>query len=301
MRKRVLHLPEDKESSMFQIDWALEDVWATETKLSSTTPSSLKTDDVQKTALVHWEEHCLECALPGCYSSCALYSRRADGKCSRFDYGIFPNPGFSGLFAFGADIRFRRWGKLETFLYGKTVSVSQHHLLDRMNRSISRSLKGRRDARMSTAAKTLFGRVRNKYFTRIVPAPDSPPFDAFVMECFSPESDSYRIMLEHFDLEIRSRHSFRIDPGWNFFTLPAESLKFASNPPSGKITLFPENNVEKRVIFTWLDLVTYRNVPAAASAPRPAPAAKVKCVAWDLDNTMWKGIVAENSITQLQP
>jgi FkbH-like protein len=122
------------------------------------------------------------------------------------------------------------------------------------------------------------------------------------MECFSPENDSYRIMLEHFDREIRSRHSFTIEPGWNFFTIPAESLEFAANPLSGKITLFPENNVEKRVIFTWLDLVTYGNVSAAASAPaRLAPAAKVKCVAWDLDNTMWKGIVAENSVAQLQP
>ena len=43
----------------------------------------------------------------------------AGPKCARLSYGIYPNPAFRGLFDFGADVHFRRWGKLESKLsYG---------------------------------------------------------------------------------------------------------------------------------------------------------------------------------------
>ena len=28
---------------------------------------------INKAMLVHWEEHCLECAPPNCYNTCPLY------------------------------------------------------------------------------------------------------------------------------------------------------------------------------------------------------------------------------------
>ena len=31
-----------------------------------------------------WGEHCTECVWPVCYTTCALYDRRADGGCRQF-------------------------------------------------------------------------------------------------------------------------------------------------------------------------------------------------------------------------
>src|SRR5262245_55729636 len=65
-----------------------------------------------------WGEHCSECAVPKCYSSCSFYSPRADLTCRRFLGGIEPVPttGTARLHR----IRFRKWGKLEG---GGPVSV----------------------------------------------------------------------------------------------------------------------------------------------------------------------------------
>ncbi len=292
---------------MFQVDWAKAGAWGKEPQVSSgARKSQLDRADVRKTALLHWEEHCLECAIPMCYSSCSLYVPRADRACSRFVYGIYPHPDFAGLFDFGADIRFRRWGKLETRLYGKSVDVSQHRGLDRVNRFVvhppgkgAESAESRQGS-VGVSARVLFGKVRNKYFVKLGPAGENVVYDEFVLECFSPESEPFRITLEYFDREVKSRHSFEIQPGWNFYTLPVQALRFASFPPEGKLTLAPEDNAEKRVVFTWLDLIQYQeHRTASRQSKQLAPAAKIKCVAWDLDHTIWKGILTEDGEANL--
>ena len=32
-------------------------------------------------SILPWEEHCIECAMPACYTTCNLYEPRKDGKC----------------------------------------------------------------------------------------------------------------------------------------------------------------------------------------------------------------------------
>jgi FkbH-like protein len=104
---------------------------------------------------------------------------------------------------------------------------------------------------------------------------------------------------------VKFRHSFNIEPGWNFGALPADAFGFGPGNQAGKIMLYPENNAERRLVFTWLDVVQYR--PGYKTSIRKtvtggaAPAPKVKCLAWDLDNTLWKGILAEDSESGLIP
>jgi FkbH-like protein len=296
---------------MFQIDWAQKGTWGKEAHLIAPHNSQLNREEVRSMALLHWEEHCHECAIPTCYTSCSLYVPRADNKCSRFVYGIYPNPSFKGLFDFGADIRFRRWGKLESQLYGKSVSISHHRYLDRANRLVSQPLKGAANnaqalpnGGLTVIGKTFYSKVRNKYFVKGASAGEKTAFDAFVLECFSPEDEPFRLVLEYFHRQVKMRQSFDIKPGWNFYTLPAEAFGFGPASPVGKLTLAPENNAEKRLIFTWLDLVRYsesHRTEMRGAPSWPVPAAKVKCVAWDLDNTLWRGILAEDSEAHLEP
>lgn len=304
---------------MFQVDWAQAGLWQRELPLvpesTDVAVNRVKRETIRRTELFHWEEHCQECAIPTCYSTCSLFMARADKRCARFVYGIYPNPQFQGLFDFGADIRFRRWAKLETQLYGKSVSLERHRLLDRLNRTVTRPLNHQlrgvatleststsdhsSRARVTVQGKTLFAKARNKYLTGIAPRGETAAYDEFVLECFSPEVEAFRLILEYFEQDVKTRNSFVIKPGWNLHPLAAEAFGFGSKGLLGKILLYPENNQERRVVFTWLDLVEYQQEYRSARTLQPAkagrPAAKVKCVAWDLDNTLWRGILAEDT------
>src|SRR4051812_40855229 len=69
--------------------------------------------DVERMSLLIWGEHCIECAAPACYRTCDLYERRPDGRCRRFTFGICRNPEFQSIRGYGAEVRFKKWGKLE--------------------------------------------------------------------------------------------------------------------------------------------------------------------------------------------
>ena len=69
--------------------------------------------DIVAASFLFWSEHCVECAAPACYATCALYRPRADGRCRRFAFGLFRNTQFDGMRGYGAEIAFRRWGKLK--------------------------------------------------------------------------------------------------------------------------------------------------------------------------------------------
>jgi FkbH-like protein len=266
----------------------------------------LRPQDVRRTSQFLWEEHCHECAPPYCYKSCALFVRRSDQKCARFVYGIYPNRQFIGLFDFGADVSFRRWAKLETHLYGKDVSVRSHRALHQLDRVftgtvnfISDILQPLNPKRRLNGALVL---ARNIVFTRLFFGNPASRYDAFVMECYSPEAEPFRLILSHQAGAYRLRHAFEILPGWNFHTLPSERFKLDA---PGVITLSPDNDAERRLIFTWVDLVQYqpgyRDRVAKVVGTALKPAVKVKCVAWDLDGTLWRGILAEDGENGLQP
>src|ERR1039457_4523721 len=124
---------------MWQTDWAERPQQASETEEPQT--SILAYETVSSTYLLSWTEHCIECAVPDCYALCSLYVRRRDRKCARFKNGISPNPLYPGLFSFGAEIEFRRWGKLEsTFGFG-SVKPWQARLTDRIDRGFLRCIR----------------------------------------------------------------------------------------------------------------------------------------------------------------
>ncbi len=66
-------------------------------------------------ALLVWAEHCTECAMPSCYSTCSLYTPRRDLKCRRLAAGLELRHSDTKLGGrlYLARATFRRWGKLE--------------------------------------------------------------------------------------------------------------------------------------------------------------------------------------------
>lgn len=117
---------------MFHTRWAQSVGWRKQATLDGFGRSSLPRSAVQRVLNLCWQEHCVECSFPDCYSTCALYTERLDGNCARFAYGIYPNPEFRGHFEFGADILFRRWAKLEAVFDETTypIPVLPHRVLE---------------------------------------------------------------------------------------------------------------------------------------------------------------------------
>jgi len=271
---------------MFQIKWAHRSGFEVEPPLARQS-SRLPRNHVKRVLFLEWEEHCVECAVPDCYKHCSLYVRRKDGRCARLAYGMYPNTAFTGHFDFGVDVRFRRWAKIQAELQPSAVPVivAPHSLwvaLGRLPRRL-RHLSGRAYAFCTGAGLT---------------------FNEFVLECFSPHNDSFTLILEYFTLvekgvyKTHYRGSFRIYPGMNHYTVPFE--QFGIRERTGHVMVYPDGSrEERRLVFTWLDFVAYshayrRSGDVGLEKP-PRPSDKVKCVAWDLDNTLWAGTLLETS------
>ena len=267
---------------MFQVEWANKELWKREVDLL---PRKTMVDksNIDNILAATWEEHCLECAVPECYSYCPVYQRRGDGACARFVYGIIPNKQFKGQYNFGADIRFRKWGKIEADLNAAFPASKLVHKLLNMCQTLPIFFKSK-----------LLRKLRKINLSKEI------DFDNFILECYSENKEPFTLLLEYFTLTdgVRStkfRHSFIIRNGFNYHFLPFRN--FSIKKLEGYLYLYPENsNPEKRIIFTWLDFVKYNKSNITESIEGESNIiTKVKCVAWDLDNTLWNGTLIENN------
>jgi FkbH-like protein len=308
---------------MYQFDWSNGKLWAREEPYRAPAATRLFPEQVDQTLLLHWQEHCIECAPPHCYTVCPLYVARSDQKCARFVYGVYPNPDFGGLLERGADVRFRRWAKIEAQLNDRTgVSVAQHRFLDRVDSAVTKVVNSAADVlRPINERRRLNGAltVLRDWLLPRLPARYRGDYDDFVLECFAPEHEPFRLILEQtLGDAVVLRHAFEIEPGHNFHSIPARSFQFPVDGVASRLLIYPENDAQRRLVFTWLDFVKYelatgrngatrgaRSLPRTESESidgsvkgatgRVAPAAKVKCVAWDLDNTLWNGVLIEDT------
>ncbi len=62
--------------------------------------------------------------------------------------------------------------------------------------------------------------------------------------------------------------------------------------------MLPEADGNGRLVFLTADLVRFKPRQAAAAE---ADTRKIKCVVWDLDNTLWKGTLVEGDEVALHP
>ncbi|MCA9063488.1 MAG: HAD-IIIC family phosphatase [Planctomycetaceae bacterium] len=304
---------------MFQLSW--KDQRAFRTTHGGETPIPLPPPDraVQRAATLFWEEHCVECSAPQCYSQCSLYVARRDGRCARFAYGIQPNPQAAGLLPYGADIFFRRWAKLET-AWSPTVLMANP---DRIRRSLAvfhhtesavsglaellhRWSPRRRLVGALTAARRWF---LKRFCQERTPIQVQP--DAFYIKCYSPEATSFHLQIELVTDVPIFRTAVEIQPGWNEYTLTDAALLSRAGALPGLLRISIAGDREVRVIFSWLDLVQFEPPSQPVGVQRTEteqpeisasrPAKHVKCVAWDLDNTLWHGVIGDVVDGQVVP
>lgn len=275
---------------MYQLTWKNKNLYQDQEKIYFPKFDS-KFPSIKKVLPLYWEEHCVECAIPSCYSSCKLYKKRKDLKCSRLAYGIFPNDHVSGLFQFGADITFERWAKLESY-WPKSPRMVQTKLVNLENNIIQfvenfalnlSSIfhffdKKRRISRLS-------GSLIEKWtIFRINSSSKDDNPDGLFAQFYYPESEERELQLEITGDNPVFRTNIKVKHGWNEVFIEYSKINI-SFKGIGRIRLWPSNDQPIRLIFTWLDLVSFNEL---------LPAKKVKCVCWDLDNTLWDGVIGDD-------
>lgn len=281
---------------MFDLTWKNSGKYSSESHINGMA-TKLTHERVESVALLNWREYCVEeCAPPACYQYCKKYQRRVDGKCIRMSYGFVDNLEFSGLFPYGTDCRFEPWGKIQCRFNPAEYSPESIQRLNRASSRLSRSvLSLSKLLRFLSPTLKLTGALnvfRDRWFLWKGRS-SAPRFDAFVLECYSAEDEPFKLQLQC-DLgvgrNVLSRRDFNIVPGHNYYEVGFGDFNISPQTRNPRIFLYPENDRKCRLVFTWLDFVRF----AARPAMDVSPAEKVKCVAWDLDNTLWQGILLED-------
>jgi FkbH-like protein len=272
--------------------------------------------DIEKMSLLMWGEHCVECAAPSCFTSCDLYQSRPDTRCRRLTYGMYRNPRFPSARGYGAEISFKKWGKIEargnTLLLPSGVTLWTERivgllapLLNAFGAFVHRFT---RDDRWSYLEHALLERLGRWLHRKNDPNSRQQP-DLFLLEVYNPMEVPVRMqlsmsvasgagqfppgqLLPPFRTSMilptgYSRHEFRRE---QFSRVTECGLPF-------DIAIIPDGERTARLVFLTADFVVRSETVKVESSSQP----KIKCVVWDLDNTMWDGILLENEGVGLRP
>lgn len=263
---------------------------------------------IQRT-LIPWGEHCTECAFPTCYTTCDLYVPRPDGKCRRFIDGMVRVEAPGALNSYILKIAFRRWAKL--WAPGNTRLLPLASAKQREARDL-RVAKFIQLVPLSTLRRKLIGRRYDfKKRQAGIPAVNGARPDCFLLECYNPDDrqTSLTLTLRPNGSPIQFQKLLAVVPGYHAHRIPlAEIEKTVDLSSPFEMDITPNEISDGTVLyFGCMDFVIEQapvdtqSRPTATSNSRIAKAGNriCKCVVWDLDNTLWDGILVEDGLESI--
>lgn len=281
---------------MFDTTCAIEGKWKARAFEDRSAPLPMLDGNCSVGAIT-WEEHCVECGQPECFKSCKMYERSFDGKCRRFESGIVP---FRSCGRLLHGCTFRKWSKLEGVFSGRFITAASAARWAAIDRTLSKiaQLINRAMAFIPgrIGAITVYRRLK-RWSSNALGGKCSATAGGLVMRC-----RSSRPVKLHFSIidGNKSVHDevFSLNGDWQ-----AISTAFKPIGKGARCLLFAIEEDPFDLVFETLELLEQplamaSDAPVRSSAPK-APAKFVKCVAWDLDNTLWKGILVEDGVDKL--
>ncbi len=237
-----------------------------------------------------WEEHCLECSAPICFHNCIHYLPRSDGRCMRFENGIYVQENALGCGGQSARVKFRKWANMMTILFPAMLSVDQYQKMIDRNQALGKMIGVLVHSSLPNGLKFTCIRtpefIRRKRLRNLKGLENKPT--AFVFHGYSFEKQQYQLIIEVFDDHTSVfKTSIAIEPGENLKIIDVSALNSACWQPNYKVKVYPENDIEAELEILWCDFVKGKRITSEV------PAKNVKCVVWDLDNTLWNGVLIE--------
>ena len=273
---------------------------------------------IRKRSLLIWSEHCVECAAPECYQSCDLYRARPDQRCRRFDVGMRRNNHLRGHTGTAADIVFGQWGKLETrgnsillrnglVLLIEAVVPRLQILVNAFGRLVRRLGGSAPWTSLSFELLDYASKRLHKASTR----QEKP--DGFLIEIYNPADQSCKVkfscavarskmlsLAANGKLALPYWKQLVLATGYNRYFINYDELSAVveSRLPYN-ISFTPDAESGTQLVFISTDFVTLDNPESLSLPQRDSVPAKpaAKCVVFDLDNTLWDGVLLEGEIT----
>ena len=251
----------------------------------------LKGKIVARTVL-SWSEHCTECVWPTCYSTCDLYSPREDGRCRRFMDGMVRVECPDAPNSYLLKIRFKRWGKLwspGSVRLHATVEAERLELRDYRLGTLLYQLPAPSRMRGALAG------MRYGFKKRVAGRPtDSETLPtSLLLEVYNPQACDTQLSLTLRPVGDKEMMAFQmlveITPGFHRVRVPLSEIGQIINVRAPfNIELIP-NDVDDgtTLYFGLLEFVREVQTPEQKTK-------KIKCVVWDLDNTLWDGVLLED-------
>ena len=235
-----------------------------------------------------WEEHCLECSAPACFESCVHYQARSDGRCKRFDNGLLTFADEKACCGQGVHVKFRKWGNMMTVLFPAMLTEADYSRLWKKNEGTGKLLGTIESSPLPQSLRWQGIRIpeflRRRNLRKLSGLDNAA--DAFLFHGYSYCEESYRLIVEIYDDHTPVyKTAIAITPGENLVVI--QNLSSECSKANNLVKIYPENNLEAELDILWCDFVQGKTV----AAEQPAP--KVKCVVWDLDNTLWDGTLIE--------
>jgi len=253
-------------------------------------------DHVHARSILPWGEHCTECNWPVCYTTCELYTPRSDGDCRLFVEGMVRVDVESATTPYLLKIKFKRWGKLWTVGNTRLLSQAEATKKERSNilvGGVVRSLPLPSVVKVPIIRKARYFRKRE---AEEAIAKGGQP-DSFVIECYNPNDRTIDLTvtfaphgtataLQYFQTKVQ------VAPGFIRERIPvaAISRRLDLSRPFG-VEIVPNDCDDTVLYFGLLDFVKEHHAPASNAAPKGK---KWKCIVWDLDNTLWQGVLVED-------
>jgi FkbH-like protein len=263
----------------------------------------LKRTVVDRTVLP-WSEHCTECVWPTCYSTCDLYSAREDGKCRRFVDGMVRIDCPEALNSYVLKITFKRWGKLWTPGNINLRSVEKSLVIERRDHRIGTFLY---QLPVPAPVKRMVTGKRYSLKKRFAYRADASELlpTSFLLECYNPGAQPVPLSMTVRSIDTTPQIPFQkliqLSPGFQRVRILRQEIEEALDLAMPfNVELIPnDDNNEVTLFFGLMDFVRELPDPITAIFESSTEPKKIKCVVWDLDNTLWDGILVEDGVDKL--
>ncbi|MFO1305231.1 MAG: HAD-IIIC family phosphatase [Burkholderiales bacterium] len=262
-------------------------------------------DRVEARSLLPWGEHCTECAWPSCYTTCDLYEPRIDGGCRQFVGGVVRISNPRGTVPYFQKIRFRRWAKLWARGSTRCVPVQTADRWERVNiavGSVAQAIPAPTSIKQRLLLKVSHAR-REHFVNGAHSAAENP--DYFVVEIYNPNDRPVDLTLS-----IRNQSDARpkifqrrltAKPGLTRDRTPFDEIAALVDASGAlEVELTPNESEDLTLYFGLMDFVRERSVSGTSSQSELDQGKSCKCVVWDLDNTLWNGVLIEDGLANIK-